>query len=85
MVVRLGTITLYFIAVLAAPWAVVLALALVLVVYFRAFISALLGALLFDILYGAPLSVLGSFEYLYTALVLCMIVVAILLRGRLLE
>lgn len=82
---RVGLVLLYVIAVFTAPWYIFLLLAILLMVYARAGVIALVGAALYDILYGVPLPSLGSYEFLYTTVVGVLFLVTLLLRRRLLE
>jgi len=82
-----AAVALYFIAVLTLPWWGVMLWAIILIAYFRAWMSAIIGALVFDALYGSligPFSIL-SIPYLYTLAVVALAVLAHLLRTRLLE
>lgn len=84
---RISTIALYFVAVLTLPWWGVLFFAIILIAYARAWASAIIGALVFDALYGAPAGPFAtfSFPYLYTITVAALAALAHLLRTRLLE
>lgn len=83
--IRVGLIALYVVSVFTAPWYVFLLLAIVLIVYVRAGVSVLGGAILYDILYGVPIPSLGSYEFLYTTVVAVLVLTSLLLRRRLLE
>lgn len=83
--IRAGLIALYIVSVFTAPWYVFLLLAIVLIVYARAGVSVLGGAILYDILYGVPIPSLGSYEFLYTTVVAVLVLTSLILRRRLLE
>lgn len=83
--IRAGLVLLYFVAVVTAPWYVFLLLAILLIVYARLGVVALVGAALYDTLYGVPIPSLGSYEFLYTTVVGVLFLASLVLRRRLLE
>ncbi len=84
MILKYALIFLYAVSVVAAPWYVVVAGAVVLVAYYQQYAVALLGALVFDSLYGGSNTALGV-PFLYTLTVAIISLVAYVLRARLLE
>lgn len=83
MKTRLFLIPLYFVSVFLLPWWVTVLLSLALIAYLKAYASALIGAVILDTIYGTSLAFGGV--YLYTATMLFLVIIAYVLRGRLLE
>ncbi|MES2135266.1 MAG: hypothetical protein V4449_03445 [Patescibacteria group bacterium] len=59
-------------AVVANWWLTVL-IGIVLIGLFQAYITLILGGVLMDVLFGAPMAPLWGFQYLYTALFLILV------------
>ena len=56
----------FFVSVVYLPWWVTVFLAVVLLAVWQAYVSVILGALLLDIVFGAPVTAFTGFSYLYT-------------------
>lgn len=82
---KLFALALYGISIVATPWFVVLALAVIVIALFRAPVSALVGVLLFDILFAPPSATLFGILSLPVVCVLVFIVATTVVRTRLLE
>ncbi|MEK7613851.1 MAG: hypothetical protein AAB439_03210 [Patescibacteria group bacterium] len=76
---------LYFIAVFTTPWFVVLPFGLALLAFSERYIIVLIGAFIFDTLFGAPVPSLGGISYVLTLLFLALSLLTFVLRRRLLE
>lgn len=62
------TFVAFFAAVLFLPWFVVVPLGIALIAYYHAYLSVIIGGILLDSLFGAPIGVFSGFSFLYTAL-----------------
>ncbi len=74
----------YLIFSLVLPWWCFLLLTLILVFIFASFYEALAVSFALDILYGAPLRVLGGFRFAFTLFALASIILIFFLKKRLL-
>lgn len=83
--IRFSMTLFYFLSVFTLPWWALIVLGVLLIAYYEAYVSVLIGAFLFDTLYGVPMIQLFNFSYLYTAIFVVLVVVAYMLRTRLLE
>ncbi len=83
--IRIFFVILFFISVFVTPWWVIVPLGIVLLAYFEAYLSVLLGGLIVDTLFGVPLSGVFGITYFYTAVFVILIFSTLLLRLRLLE
>ena len=84
---HIAAVALYFIAILILPWWGVMVYAIILIAYVRAWVSVIIGAFIFDALYGSstgPFSIF-SIPYLYTLILVAVATSAHFLRTRLLE
>ncbi|MFQ5540888.1 MAG: hypothetical protein ACE5F4_01435 [Candidatus Paceibacteria bacterium] len=75
----------FFASVFFAPWWMMAALGILMIAYFEAYLSVLLGTLLFDALFGTPVPLLFGIAHMYTYMFVALILLAVLLRRRLLE
>lgn len=76
---------LYVASCLLAPWWFSVALGIILIAYLNLWVVAILGGLLIDLAFGAPIAAFGGFEYLYTALFIVLSSLAFVLKNRMLE
>lgn len=80
---RLFLVPIYFVSVFLFPFFVFVPLAVVLIAYFEAYVSVLVGALIVDTIYGTS-SIFGG-PFFYTILLFLLSSLAYALRTRLLE
>jgi len=85
MMSKIFFLLLYGISIVTLPWWVVVLVALVLISHFEAYVFAVLGGVVMDVMYGAPIHALADFSYLYTTVFLTLSCTAYILRVRLLE
>jgi hypothetical protein len=76
---------LYFVSCVFLPWYLTAIFAIVLIVYLDLWPIAILGGLLMDIAFGAPIPAVFSFAYIYSALFVLLTIIAVVLRQRMLE
>lgn len=75
----------YIVSSVFLPWWVTVALGIALVVHFKLWWVAILGGLLMDLVFGAPIAALGGFAYLFSLLFVVLSLLALMLRQRMLE
>ena len=85
MIIRIVPVALFLLSALLAPWWVTVPYGIVVVAYARSPWAAILGGLIMDVTFGAPIASLGGFSYLYTALFAFLSLIAVLLRSRMIE
>ncbi len=83
--VRILSLATFFFSIIYLPWWVSLACALYLLAFYSAFVSVFVGAVLLDLVYGAPLHTFSGFSFLYTAIMTLLIVVTAFLQRSMLE
>ena len=76
---------LYLASCVFLPWYLSVALAVILIAYFNLWPLAIIGGLLMDIAFGAPLPILFNFAYFYMALFALLALFEMVLRQRMLE
>ena len=82
---RIAILFAFFASILFLPWFVTVALGVVLIAWYQAYLSVLIGGVLLDSMFGAPIAALGSFSFIYTALFACLSAVSYVLRRRVME
>ncbi len=75
----------FFISTLFLPWWVSVVLGVVLLAFWQTYVSVLAGALLMDIVFGAPLIGLGTTTHLYMYIFCGLAVVTLILNRAMLE
>lgn len=80
---RFATSAGLFAAVLFAPWWVSAILGIIATLYFPKFYEAVAMALLFDILYGTSIEWLNGFQFIFSAVVIVILVISEWARGYL--
>ncbi|XKT74317.1 MAG: hypothetical protein ACJKTH_03105 [Patescibacteria group bacterium UBA2163] len=84
--IRALCITVFIASIIAlAPWWVSIALGILLIAYFDAVPSVLIGGLLLDVLHSAPIHMFGGFAYLYTGIFIILIIIRIALQKSIVE
>lgn len=84
--IRALSIAVFFASIIAlAPWWVSVALGVLLVAYFDAALSVLVGGVLLDVLHGAPIHIFGGFAYLYTSIFIVLVIVRMVLKKSIVE
>lgn len=73
---------LFLLTALLLPWWVVVVAGVVLATFRYSFIFLIIGGVLLDTVFAAPVPGLGGFAYIYTVVFLAMSVVAETLRAR---
>lgn len=84
-VVRILYIVTFFVSIVFMPWWASMAFAIYLLAFYSAFSSVFIGAVLLDLIFGAPLHTFAGFSYLYTLLMTVLIVVTAFLQRSMLE
>ena len=77
------TLGAFFISVLFLPWFVTVAIGVIAIAFYRAYLSVVIGGVLIDSLFGVPL--FGNFAFFYTALFVALSLIAVFLRRTMLE
>ena len=67
----------FFVSVLFLPWWVSVFIAVILLAEWRAYVSVILGAVMLDVIFGSPLTLLGGFAYLYTGIFVALVALGI--------
>jgi hypothetical protein len=83
--VRIALLSFFFLSVVILPWYVSVMLGIVLLVRWDAYLSVLLGGIVLDSTFGAPLYVAGGFEWLYFAFFSVCAFLVFILKRRTLE
>lgn len=76
---------LFLVACVVTPWFVVVPVMVVLIAYSEMYVVAVMGALILDIIHGAPIQSLANVSFIFTLLAVTLSAIAALLRRRLLE
>jgi K+-sensing histidine kinase KdpD len=82
---KIFVIVAYGISIIFLPWWVSVALAVILLGVWQAYASVIVGALLLDIVFGAPLFAFSGFSYLYTLIFVVLVAVTFVLARAMLE
>lgn len=72
----------FFFSIFTLPWWVSVLLSIFLLALFQAGIMVIVGGIMMDILFGAPVDILSGFQYLYTALFLFLALLTLYLKAR---
>ena len=83
--IRVAITVFFFASVIMLPWFAPLILGVALVVVWRGYIEVILGGILLDIVFGAPIASLSDFSFLYTALFIFLSLLAVILRRAIIE
>lgn len=76
---------LFFAAVVFLPWYASVPLGIILIAYWGAYVEAIVGGVVLDALFGAPIASLHGFACLYTALFIILSLFAFVLRRLMIE
>lgn len=76
---------LLLLSIVLLPWWVTVTLGVVSIVFFNLWYFAIMGGLVMDLAFGTPIALLGGFAYVYTCLFVGLSLLAMVLRGRMLE
>ena len=82
---RVFILTAVFASILLLPWYVPTVLAIILIAWWEAYVSVIIGGVMLDALFGAPIVVLGGFSFIYTGLFVISSATAFFLRRAILE
>lgn len=82
---RIFTLLFFFASILFLPWYVPVLLGLFIIVQWKAYTSAIIGGIILDGMFGAPIITLYGFAYIYTALFVILSLLAFFLRQVMME
>jgi hypothetical protein len=75
----------FFASILLGPWWLTVLTGIVVVSFCESYVPLILGGMLMDILFGAPVPVLFGLSFLYTAVFTVMALSAFFFRDKILE
>ncbi len=79
------TIVLFYASIVLAPWWLTTMVAVVLLARWNLAIPVIVGGMLMDLVYGAPLPLLGGYALLYTITLALLSLVSLYLHATMLE
>jgi len=83
--IRVAVTVFFFASVIMLPWYVPLILGIALIVVWCGYVEVILGGILLDTVFGAPIASLSDFSFLYTALFIFLSLLAVILRQVIIE
>lgn len=85
MIARLGMTVAFFVSVFFCPWWLTVSFGILLLSFFESSIAVIIGGMCMDLVFSAPLTPFGGFEYLYTTLFLILAILSWYLHKTLSE
>lgn len=85
MMQRAFVTLIFFLSAVLLPWYVPVSLGIILIVLWQGYIEAILGGIILDAAFGAPIIALGGFAWLYAALFAGLSLMAFVLRRLMLD
>lgn len=83
--IRTFLTAIFFVSVLFAPWWLSVALAVLLLSFFKAYFEVIVGGVIMDSVFGAPIMSLFNIEFLYTILFTILVVTTYFFRKVIME
>ena len=82
---RAFTLLFFFASILFSPWYIPVLLGLLIIIQWKAYTSAIIGGIILDGMFGAPIITLYGFSYIYTTLFVILSFLAFFLRQVMME
>lgn len=83
--VRIFSLILFFASILFLPWYISVFIGVVIIARWHAYVSAIIGGIILDSMFGAPIVALHNFAYIYTILFIILSAFAFFLRHAMME
>lgn len=75
----------FFVSIVALPWFVSVPLGVLIIALWGASVEAVIGGIMLDSMFGAPIQALAGFPFLYTTLFLVLALGAFVMRRLMIE